>query len=391
MGVRKEAYINPEMLKWARLRSPFKDNIDELIVKLNIKGISLEKLEMWESGETNPTITQAKDLAEIYNISFAALYLSKIPEIEEPRYVDKRTIDSKISSKISYNLWKKINSFVLYREKALELLDNDLDEYERIPFKNIDNSNDIANIIRDFFVIDTPVTYKKEFNDNPFEYFKDKIEDKGVFVFQIDGIPLEEARGISLSYDILPIIAVNKNDTNSGKVFSLFHELAHLIRRTSVLCNQSENIETSDPEETICNRIAAETIIPKQNFLENNLVRSLNADNFDQNVERMSGIYGVSKFVIIRRLLELNKINKKVYNNKYNLYMDIYYNQVEKNKNKQIIVKYHKRLLGNIGNLYPQIILSAYSNGKISFGEIARILNVKTSHIDEIEKVVMLK
>ena len=51
-------------------------------------------------------------------------------------------------------------------------------------------------------------------------------------VAQITGVSLSEMRGISMYYDTFPIIAINNKDFERAKVFSLFHEVAHLVRRS---------------------------------------------------------------------------------------------------------------------------------------------------------------
>jgi Zn-dependent peptidase ImmA (M78 family) len=103
---------------------------------------------------------------------------------------------------------------------------------------------------------------KGAYGSNPFNYYRNIIERNGIIVAQISGVAMEEMKGISIYFDSYPIIGINNKDYDKSKVFSLFHELAHIFRRSSSLCTIDLD-EHSDQEETICDRIAAEALMPE--------------------------------------------------------------------------------------------------------------------------------
>ena len=54
----------------------------------------------------------------------------------------------------------------------------------------------------------------------------------GILVFQTSGahtVEIEEMRGFSIAEFPLPIIVLNGRDAPAGRVFTLFHELTHLM------------------------------------------------------------------------------------------------------------------------------------------------------------------
>lgn len=383
MGNKNYAYINCKMLKWARERTPIK--IEE--IPLRMKEFSKEQIENWENGTEYPSVNQAKKLCNLYDIPFAALYLSKSPNVDNTTYIDRRTYMDNLEGDISYELWKEINRLKSCRECAIELLN--LEEYRNV-FKDINpnfSTNDISTKIREIFNIETPFKNKTAYSNNAFNYFRNKIESKGVMVLQIENISIKEIRGISLNYDILPIIAVNKNDSDRAKVFTLFHEIAHLVRRTSNLCLIDFN-EREDEEEKICNNLAANILIPEITL--DSIINGKDLSD-DRVITNLSDRYAVSKFVIIKRLYDLNKIDFILYKSKYEKYLDIF-NEIKKIKKKQgqkIIVTQDKKLISSSGKLYPKIILNAYYEGRISFGEVCNTLNVNSRYIDNIERMVM--
>src|SRR5436305_1370186 len=65
------------------------------------------------------------------------------------------------------------------------------------------------------------------------------LEEAGILVLTTHGggVLPTEMRAFSLYYDLLPVIMVNGSDAPRGRLFSLLHEYAHLLRRTAGLCD----------------------------------------------------------------------------------------------------------------------------------------------------------
>lgn len=383
MGTKNYAYINFEMLKWAREQTPIK--LEDIPIR--IKDIKSENVEKWENGDELPSVTEAKKLCGLYDIPFSALFLSEIPNRDNTTYIDRRTYKDNLDKEISYELWKEINRLKSCRECAIELLD--LNEYKNV-FDELDfenNSEINSQKVREIFNIETPFKNKTAYGNKAFNFFRDKIESKGIMVLQIEGISIKEIRGLSLNYQILPIIGVNKNDSDRAKVFTLFHELAHLIRRTSNLCLVDFN-DREDEEEKICNRLASDILIPGNSINTN--VQGKDVSD-DKEIEILSNKYAVSKFVIIKKLYDLNIIDFTLYKSKYDTYLNNFneIKEIKKAQGKKIIVTQDKKLISSNGRLYPRIILDAYYDGKISFGEVCNTLNINSSYIENVERMVM--
>ena len=76
MGAKQYAYINNEMLKWARCETPLQPED----VAIRIRDISEDNIKMWESGEELPSISIAKKLANLYDVPFASFYMTDVPD-----------------------------------------------------------------------------------------------------------------------------------------------------------------------------------------------------------------------------------------------------------------------------------------------------------------------
>ena len=389
MGAKKYAYINHEMLAWARSETPFTTTAD---VANHLNGFKSDLIDKWECGEELPSITEAKKLANLYKVPFATFYLTNPPEKKVKAYTDRRTYNDTVYREISYELWSEICRITGNRQIIADLTEEI--EYKGLPIIEADLSEkQTADIIRQHLGLELPFKNKAAYKNNGFTFYRGLLEHHGIMVAQITGVSLSEMRGISMYYDTFPIIAINNKDFERAKVFSLFHEVAHLVRRSSSLCLIDFD-ERNDEEEKICDRIAAEVLMPEESF------RRIASSVFDTYGEwsdlclvAIADKYAVSTFSVVRRLHELNIITKPVYFSIYQRISDKFKEDQElillSKEEKEFKVKYYITYLSKEGYLFPKKVLSAYSRGDISYGEMCSTLNVKGKHISNIERAVM--
>lgn len=388
MGKKNIAYVNHEMLKWARSETPFKTPYDAETYIAGIKGASIEA---WENGDDYPSITEAKKLASAYHVPFACFFLSAPPDKKIKRYTDRRTMSGTIYGEASYELWSEIDRVIGNREKLMELTDDSW--WMELPVCSENATVDeIANAIRHFLGITLPFKNKSVYK-NAFNYYRSIFEHHGIIVAQVSGVSLHEMKGLSIYHDKCSIIAVNNKDYERAKVFSLFHEMAHLIRRSSSLCLIDFD-ERNDEEEKICDKIAAAVLLPESAV--RSVTKSIKAKHSEWSslcLQSIGDKFGVSSVTVLRRLHELGVILNKEY---YAIY-DCLNEEFEANReiieatkgSKSIPISYHIRYLNQQGYLYPRAVVDAHARGEISFGEMCRTLNVNSKHIGKIEQAVM--
>ena len=391
VAAKKYAYINKEMLVWARSKTPFSNPSD---IQGEIKEISPDKLRSWEEGSDLPTITEAKKLAKAYRVPLACFYLPTPPKTNVPQYKDRRTISGTSSYETSYQLWSEIRRITDNREQLLEFVDANTEEIMHLPqLKKDATIQESAEVLREFLGLNTPFTSKKSYKNNAFGYFRNILEDHGIMVAQIYQVELSEMKGLSLYYDLFPIVAVNSKDYERAKVFSLFHELAHLIRRSSSLCHM-EVEERDDEEEKICDNIAAETLMPGNHFLSL-IEEHLKSDGewSSSHLQSIGDTFGVSSVAVLLRLSELKVVKKQTYHERYRQLRSEFEEsrkiREQKNKSSSGYASPHAVYLNKHGYLFPRVILDAYARGDISYGEMRRTLNIGKKTINAIEKTVM--
>ena len=391
MGRKNYAFVNPQMLVWARSETQFKtlESVEEIAPSITAKN-----LEAWEKGDDYPSITEAKKLASLYKLPFATFYLSEEPARKVKRYTDRRTLKGFYSENISYALWSEIQRIESNRDSIVEFTEDET-PVRAIPSIPNDDVIEIATAIRAYLGLDTPLRSKTAYGANPFNYYRHIVERNNIIVAQVSGVDIEEIKGLSIYFDSYPIIAINNKDYDRSKVFSLFHELAHIFRRSSSLCTIDMD-EHSDQEETICDRIAAAALMPEEAFkqIANECITRIGAVN-SICIDRIAGRFGVSTISALRRMHETKVISRKLFFDLLGVITDEYNANIAyieaARKGKNVPVFYHVKYLNQNGFLLPRTVLMAHASGKITHGEMCRALGVNSKHIGSLEQAVMFK
>ena len=175
-----------------------------------------------------------------------------------------------------------------------------------------DNVIQWAREIRNSLGIDSNVQYKCQSTRQFYLYIRNVVENAGVFVHCFTGVDTEVARGFAIYDTTMPIIGLNNDDRYPAKTFSIIHELVHLIKRSSVICNDMIDSFSAQAEEVFCNAVAGEVLVPRVNL--NKQLGSYTQSEIDLDVvSSLADKFSVSKEVICRRLLDSGKIGQPKY------------------------------------------------------------------------------
>ncbi|XBS69910.1 ImmA/IrrE family metallo-endopeptidase [Acerihabitans sp. KWT182] len=303
------AFINNKMLTWARERASL--SIEYIALKLKK---SPEIIEKWEDGTHDISFTEAQRFSELTHVPFGYLYLDK-PINEQLPIPDRRTVGSR-DVDISLELKDTLNDIMLkvdwYREYALE---NNLEPVDLVgKFNANDHYSVLVTEINETLKVTIPPTRGK------WEEFLSRlvreIEKNGILVMK-NGvvknnthrpINVNDFRGLCVADKYSPVIFININDAKSAQLFTLIHELAHLMIGESAISDISHNTDTK--EEALCNAVAAEYLVPEYIFSASWKY----VDNWTDNIPYMIDLFRVSRWVIARRALTLGFINENEYN-----------------------------------------------------------------------------
>lgn len=367
------AYINPEILKWARKESGF--SLEEAAKS----GVSSNKIEKAERGEELLTFKQLIKIANKYKRPPSFFYLEKPPK--EDLLSDFRTLVSR-DVKYSPLLRDKIKKIREKRQFAIEYKYYDRDySYEFI--NSIDKNEDpedVSERIREFLNINMKVRNEWKNKYEAFNYWKTQIERLGILIFQLSNIEVEEMRGFSISEVPYPVIALNRGDNVLGRIFTLIHELCHIMVNKGGICTAKKRDEKEFEIERFCNAVAGATLVPKNELLNHKIVKGHPPEWTDKELKSLVRTFWGSKEVILRRLLILEKT-----------YKDHYQTKREKWKTKISRDQgggpspYRKTLTGNSKN-YIKMVLNAMYDGKITMQDASYYLGLKLKHFKTLEK-----
>lgn len=357
--------------------------------------LNVSKLNQWltPADSALPTIKQAKKIASCLHIPFAGLYmnpgdipLKRIPSVRNMRtmYGTVNTDDSALNIAMIDVLLER--DFLLSADDEFGIAPPNFNPI--IPSGN--SVDEWADAIRKQFAIEIEKQYKCNSTRQFYLYVRDKIEAKGVFVHCFTDVTIDTARGFSIYNTLLPIIGINDEDRPPAKTFTIIHELVHLFKRESSLCNDMSSSASTLSEEVFCNAVAGELLVPKSALkivLEHG---HYFAPYSIDDIKRVADRFSVSREVIVRRLLELRKIDQR----EYETYADLFRREIEEGREKRKIQRENgikssiprnmsREAFDRISPSVSKILYQGYVNDVYSKLDIARHLNVGQNHIDK--------
>ena len=258
--------ITPEVVTWARKRLGY--SLDALAVKRK----DFNKVAQWETGESRPTYRQLEKLAKDLWLPVAVFFFPEPPEtpkIEETF----RTLGSEQFDEIPPSIRK-----LLYKARAFQAGLSELSD-QRNPAQNhiirdlkLDVDEELSSAtrrVREYIGITLEHQFNWNDDDEALKTWRSALFNVGVTVFK-DAFKTDDYSGFSLYDDEFPIIYVNNSNAKARQIFTLFHELAHLLFHTSGVDNDSAFRYLLPKEyaqiEMRCNAFAGAFLVPDDAF-----------------------------------------------------------------------------------------------------------------------------
>jgi len=378
---RVKANINAHVLVWARQTAGCV--LEEAARKI---GISPEKLQAWEAGEDKPTLRQLRIAANVYKRPTALFYRSTTPP-EPPDIADFRVLPA-AGLKYTPRLLYEIRRAFQRRVVAMELTEQ-LGEAPIIFPLQADMSespDSLASRIREALGVTLAAQVSWRDHYTALRSWISAVESLGVFVFHVKNIELTQMRGFSISERPFPVIGTNGKDSPRGRIFTLLHELVHIVLQSGGVCDLQET--ESESIETYCNRVAGEVLVPKDALLQEETVMENGGNTLweDWRLKLLADRYMVSQEVILRRLLTFGRTTRLFYNQKREEYEEIYRREKAEGGGP---VPHFRLILRDNGPAFTSLVLSAYHNEAISSRDLSNFLGgIKLDHVERIERAL---
>lgn len=375
--------VEPLILKYARHYSGY--DIATASRKLKITEDSLKK---FEEEKSKVSIAAIKKMAEVYRIPVAFFFLTNPPaDLVVPK--DFRIIYASDEDKLSPEVMLAIRK-ARYVQSIIQELRDERNEYE---FKSVSIGNDTEKVAEYFrSILNVSTEQQKKWGDpsSTLRGWKDAVEKLGIFVLQ-QSLPEDDISAFCLADDSPYIITLNSAEHENRRIFSLFHEIGHVLLHRSGVCtpnNFSRNSFEYIKVEKFCNAFSAAILVPMSDFLSNETVKRLQRTSFEDwsadDVRSLANLYGVSQEVIYRRFVQVGYLDEKKYERKR---MELIKSFVEfkKRPKKNAPIPQYRKIISKNGRAYSTFILEKLHSNHINLADAADYLGTNTQHIQAVE------
>ncbi len=376
--------INPTMLRWARTTAGL--SIEEVVAKLARKTITAETVAAWENGELAPEYAHLEKLAyDILKRPLAMFFFPKPPPEETPRQAFRTLPDAEIA-----RLSPRIRLLVRRAAAMQANLEELYADGQPSPRQILHDINPtlptaasaLAATVRKYLGIELAEQFEWKNSTTAFKRWREALQEAGVFVFK-DAFKAEDFSGFCLYHSQYPLIYVNNSRPATNQVFTLFHELCHLLFETGGVDKPDDDyideLAGRDRQiEVLCNRFAGAFLVPEDDFDR----RTRSVPVSEQSIAEWAGLYSVSREVILRRLLDKGRTSPEAY--------------------QQLVARWRSsvpRSAGGGGNYYLtqgvylgekylERAFAQYYQHKISVDQLAGFLGVKVSKVPGMEALL---
>lgn len=390
MGKRIEALVKPELLSWARKTAGF-----ELTQAAKKAQVSVDRLEAWESGQSRPTMTQLRKLGRLYRRPIALFYLPEPPDDVQEMH-DFRRLPGKVAGVQSPELRFEVRRAQSRRESALDLYSvvGGSPPQFSLGASQSHDPEQVGTAIRESIGVRHEDQVRWAPGYGAFNEWRAALENSGVLVFQATDVAVSEVRGFSISETPLPAIVVNIKDSPRGRTFSMLHELCHIMLHKGGLCDLYEDTERPQEEqrvEVFCNHVAGAALVPQEHLLEEDLVRRKRhtAEWLDEELGELAARYGVSREVLLRRLLICGRTTEAFYRQKREQFQLEYEAQA-----KPVTGGFappDRVAISSAGPAFVRLVLSNYYQDHITASDVSDLLEVRLKHLAKIETAIFGK
>lgn len=372
--------VNHEVLVWARGSLAL-----NRAQTSESTGISPKRLVQLETGEKQPTLEELKAFSKTYKRTIATLLLNKPPK-EKPLPADRRTIDSK---ELGYFHEKTI--MAVRKSRALAQSFVELREEMGIPFPKFslsasiqDNPQEIAGKIRRLLHLNEI----REIDNIriALEAYIEKIESLGVAIFQLS-LAQDNVRGFAIVDDIIPIIGIKRGgEPQHSKIFTLFHELGHILLNEGAISDLSLN-PTWELEKW-CNRFAAEVLVPTSELLKMRIINEYQEQGqkiwAKKDLVDLANYFHVGPLAILRSLLENGLTTKAFYIEKHEKWNRPQFGRAKNPEGRNLA----REAVQEKGRTYIGLAFKAYDQNRINLKDLSDFLGVKLSYIPKTRQLL---
>lgn len=382
------APAKPETLEWARKNAGF-ESLSSAIEKISWlrskhrDGKDAEDiLRQIESGEREVSLAQARDMAKAYHVSVPFFYLP-LEEAEKHGFVPIKDFRHKDHRNLSSNAIRFLRDAQAKQEWARESLQADQVGSRDWISAFSENWHERERECVGFLL------ERLEGTEPTLESWVDNIEERlGVFVMQSRVTSYhyaleEEFSGCALLDDIAPVVVLNYKNIETRRLFTLLHEMAHLLIGQSGVSQIEFRVDRdTNAIEQFCNRVASEVLMPTKRFTKFWHATGGDASKTPQQ-------FGASPSAAIMRALQLGFVScdeaDRLLQERRSVWLEQQVKGVEFQGGGGRFPA-HEAADRN-GKRLTRYILDSYNSGRISALEVSHLLDMKLNYLPKIAEI----
>ena len=369
--------INPTIVKWARVRSGY--TLEDVATSLNK---AVETISDWESGEQAPTYVQFETLADKYKRPIAIFFFPEPPQ--EPNFADQSALRSSEIARLHPGIRILLRQ-AYARQLSLMELNMDVNPAETKIFCDLhpqlgDSPTELAQQTRTYLDISVDTQAGWNSAKEALGNWLESVEEKGIFVFKA-AFQNDSVDGFCLVHEQFPVIYLNNSRSSVRQIFSLFHELAHLLLGENGITRGINPV--GEQIEVFCNQFAAEFLVPSSH-----LETCLNYSVYnDAAIEELASYYKVSRLVILLKLVNRGIFTSDAYRQKTEQWAKEHQARSKKGTGGD----YYNTRAVYLGYRFMELAFSRYHQGQCSIEELTDHLNVKVKNLPRLEDCLLRK
>ncbi|MCY4163579.1 MAG: XRE family transcriptional regulator [bacterium] len=256
--VAKTVPITGKVLAWAREEAGLTQSELAEHAKLGLDG-----LRAWEAAESYPTKGQFSKLLNVLKRPSALFFLPE-PPVHAAMPTSLRSAPSLGEHKLGPKEVKEIRWARRLQELAVWVLrDQVAPKVHLAQYRPSQDAAEIAFLERSKSGISPDEQLAWKSDSEAFRAWREYLEEMGILVMQLT-MGKNNIRGFGAWDDYAPLVVVNTAYHPTARIFTLFHEVAHLLTRTNAAC-QSFVVPGQQEQSTErwCERFAAAYLLPE--------------------------------------------------------------------------------------------------------------------------------
>lgn len=313
--------VQPSVIRWARESMGL--SVEDVAHKLKK---SSDEVAAWElEGGASPSYTQLETLAyKVFKRPLAVFFLPAPPD-EIPPVREFRTLPDTDLQTLHADTFVQVRKAHAYQLTLKEIFEgsnpSDSQIWKDAPLDMHLSIQSQALSVRSALGISLEDQLTWRSDELALKRWREALEVQGIFVFKAP-FKQKDISGFCLLDADFPLIYLNNSTTKTRQIFSLLHELAHLLLNVSGISKFEASYMGRLPIaerkiEQFCNRIAAEILIPSADFIEQIAEFPERAESTEDHLyANLASRYGVSRETVLRRLLDMGRVSQAFYEQK---------------------------------------------------------------------------